>query len=163
MAIDPCPAPAVPVKGVVRFVPSDFRESFPEFESVADPRLQLQFNNATLLLNNSCGSYVCDAALREHLLNLLTAHLAALFDGVNGQPPSGAVGRVSRATEGSVTAELDFSATNTEAFYVQTQWGALYWAATARFRSFVYVPAPLACGDVFGPQDAFGYFPGCGC
>lgn len=161
MAIDPCPAPAAPVKGVVRFVPADFKVAFPEFASIADARLTLQFNNATLLLNNSCGSYVCDAPKREHLLNLLTAHLAALFDGVNGAGATGAVGRVASATEGTVSAQLEMPTVPNAAWYQQTQWGALYWTATAMYRSFVYVAPPPVCADMF--DSLYGPGPGCEC
>ena len=164
MAIDPCPTPTAPVKGVVRFVPADFKAAFPMFATVADAALSMNFAWATLLLNNSCKSIVCDATLREQLLNFLTAHITALFNGVNGQPPSGAVGRVADATEGSVSASLDYGQiTNDEAFFVQTQWGAFFWTATARWRTFRYVPAPATCADggvngypLFDQNDACG-------
>lgn len=161
MAIDPCTATA-PVKGVVRFVPADFKVAFPEFATVANGRLQLNFMQATLLLNNSCGSLVCDAVTRETLLNLLTAHVTALFDGVNGQAPAGIVGRLSNATEGSVSVGTEYPTNPDEAWYVQTQWGAMYWTATARWRSFRYIAPPPTCGDLYGPP-VFGLDDSCGC
>lgn len=166
MAIDPCP-PRTPItKGIVRFVTAEFTTAYPEFATVAAPALQSNFDLATLLLNNSCGSRVCDAVQRQNLLYLLTAHITALRNGVNGQPPSGIVGRIADATEGSVSVGADFAdATFDQAFYMQTQWGVLYWNATAGFRTFVYVPAPPVCAD-FPTGGPFGPWPGdsgCGC
>lgn len=167
MAIDPCP-PSTPItKGIVRFVPADFKTAFPEFATVADAALSVNFDFATLQLNNTCKGRVCDAVLREKLLNLLTAHITALRNGANGQPPSGLVGRISDATEGSVSVGTEFAtATFDQAYYAQTQYGIMYWQSTAGFRQFVYLPAPAVCADYpagipFGavlPGD-----PGCGC
>jgi hypothetical protein len=156
MPVVPC-SPAAPVTGVVVFDVSLFKAANPEFTTVAPARLQQNFSYATLLLNNSCGSLMVDAPTRETFLNLLTAHLTALFDGVNGQPPAGVVGRVSGATEGSVSVQLDMGQTNMDAaWYEQTRWGALYWAATAPFRTFRYVAPQCGFGELpllgpFGP------------
>lgn len=161
MAIDPCTTTA-PVRGVVRFVPADFIAAFPEFATVATPRLQMNFDAATLMLNNSCRSVVLDAVTREKLLNYLTAHITALFDGVNGVAPAGAVGRVSGATEGSVSVQFDMGAVfNDQAWFEQTRWGAYYWAATLRFRQFRYIPAPPVCAD-YDAAYPYGSFPGPG-
>lgn len=179
MTIAACPPSAPPVRGVVVFVPADFKAAFPSFATVADGSLVIAFAYATTLLNNTCGSRVCDAALREQLLNLLVAHITALLFGENGQPPAGVVGRVDKATEGSVSvsAVMDTAGEKGKDWYVQTQWGGLYWLATARFRMFVYAPAPAVCADFagMGPGWPGGIFPagqqggdgfgggGCGC
>lgn len=149
MSIAPCP-PSTPVPtGVVVFVPADFKAAFPEFATVADGALSLNFNLATLQMANTCRSRVMNAATRESLLNLLTAHITALRNGQNGQPPPGIVGRVSDAAEGSVSvsAEMGEMAYG-QAYYMQTQWGALYWQSTARFRMFQYVAPPPTCADM---------------
>jgi hypothetical protein len=147
-------------------VPADFKLAFPEFATVADAALLVNFDAATMLLNNSCGSRVCDAVLREKLLNWLTAHITALRNGVNGQPPSGLVGRIDSATEGSVSVSAVLAdATLDQAWYTQTQYGLFYWNATAAYRTFVYVPAPAVCAD-YPNGMPFGVFPGepgCGC
>lgn len=165
MAIDPCP-PSTPItRGIVRLVPADFKVAFPEFATVADAALLVNFDAATLMLNNTCKSRVCDAVLREKLLNWLTAHITALRNGVNGQPPSGLVGRISDATEGSVSVGTEFAvATFDQAWYSQTQYGVLYWNGTAGFRMFIYAPAPAVCADFPGSLP-FGFpgDPGCGC
>lgn len=152
MTVQACPPSTPPVHGIVVFVPADFKAAFPAFATVADGALQMSFSIATLMLNNSCGSRVCDANLRESLLNLLTAHIAALTYGQNGQPAPGVVGRISEATEGSVSVSAVMNTANQKGkdFYVQTQWGALYWESTARFRQALYIPAPVTCADING-------------
>lgn len=170
MAIDSCPTPTAPITGVVRFEPAEFKAAYPMFATVADSTLRLYFFYATLLLNNSCASLVCDAQTRETLLYLLTAHITALFSGVGGQPPSGVVGRVDTAHEGTVSVGLDMGVTSqAQAWYLQTQWGAMYWNMTGRFRRFMYVAPEPTCADLaaLGP---LGYYPGqgggnggCGC
>jgi len=94
---------------------------------------------------------VFNAVLRESLLNLLTAHVAKLNYGTNDgagnvSPPQGIVGRINGATEGQVTVSAEMVATANNAFYLQTQYGAIFWTATARFRTAIYV-SPLPTGD----------------
>ncbi len=163
MTIATCPPSTPTPHGVVVFVPGDFKVSFPEFATVADGALTLNFDLATLQLNNSCRSAVINAATREKLLNLLVAHITQLRNGINGQPAAGIVGRVSDATEGSVSVGTDMGTTvYGQAYYMQTQWGALFWQSTARFRRMQYVPAPVVCADL-NPGNGLpcGPFGGC--
>jgi hypothetical protein len=171
MAIDPCPAVPTPVQtGVVRFVAADFKAAYPAFATVADLLLQGDFDVATLFLNNSCCSVVKDAAARERLLYLLTAHVAAILQGANGQPPSGIVGRVDSAREGSVSVSASYAAemSMSEAYFAQTPWGAMFWQATTPYRmGGYYTPGPSqACAGrlpgVYGPGVPFP-FGGGGC
>lgn len=140
MGVIPC-APQQPVFGIVTFDPAVFKTVFPAFDTVADAALQGNFARAELQLRNSCGSRVKNANQRDLLLNLLTAHITALMNGVNGQQPGGLVGRVSDATEGSVSVGSEYSSTvgQSQAYYIQTPWGAEFWQATARYRTMVYV------------------------
>jgi hypothetical protein len=126
--------------GIVAFDPTAFQAAYPSFASVPDAVLTGNFNLATLQLNNSYCSAVQDEPTRAQLLNLLTAHITALLNGVNGKPPSGAVGRISSATQGSVTVQMEFK-TDSEAasYYQQTQWGATFWQSTAVYRTMRYV------------------------
>ncbi len=168
MAIVPC-APITPIRGVVVFEPGVFKTQYPAFATVADAALLMNFDLATIQLNNSCGSRVCAANIRESLLNLLTAHITALLNGANGAAPSGIVGRVNQATEGSVSVGADMGAVvYGEAYYLQTQWGALYWQSTAAWRQAVYIAPPTRCYDGygFGPWgggNGFNGGDGCGC
>lgn len=126
--------------GIVAFDPQAFVAAFPSFARVPGAALIGNFNLATLYLNNSYCSVVRDEPTRASLLNLATAHLTALLNGVNGQPPSGVVGRISGATQGSVSLQVELK-TDSEAaaFWSQTQWGAALWAATAVYRTMRYV------------------------
>jgi hypothetical protein len=160
MPIVPCTNTPV-VQGIVTFDPTIFKAAYPEFSTIADAILTANFGLAEMQLSNSCCSRIQNATLREKLLNLLVAHVTQLRNGVNGQAASGAVGRVSYAMEGSVMATVDMgSIVLGQAYYMQTQWGALYWSSTASYRTFRYIPAPATCfddvGDVFPSSD-------CGC
>lgn len=145
MTIAACPSPTPqPQRGIVVFVPATFKTSFPAFATIADGLLSGDFAVATLFLNNSCCSVVKDAPTRERLLDLLVAHIAALMQGENGNPPSGLVGRVDKAAEGSVSVSASYASemSMSEAYFAQTQYGALFWQATVGYRAMHYVPAP---------------------
>lgn len=155
MGITPCPTPRpAPTYGVVTFDPAEFKVKYPAFVAVADSDLVMDFEAAELFLNNSCCSIVKDAVKREKLLNLLVAHLATLLQGANGQPPSGLVGRVDKAQEGTVSVSAAWAAdmSMSEAYFSQTQYGAMFWQATAMYRTFHYIPPP--------PNPCLGAGPG---
>lgn len=154
-----CSVAPVPVHGVVEFVPADFRALYPQFTDppTTDARLREYFWLATLILNNSCRSAVSDAEQRQRLLNLLVAHITTLQPtATQGGAGSGggAVGRVASATEGSVSISTEYAAivSASMAWFIQTQYGALYWQATASYRSFRYI-APSYCAG--SPAGAF--------
>jgi hypothetical protein len=86
------------------------------------------------------GSPVTDIPTRQRLLGMLTAHIATLFAPLNGQPSPSLVGRISSASEGSVSVSVDIPQVPGAEWYTQTKYGFMYWAATARYRSFRYVP-----------------------
>jgi hypothetical protein len=159
VTIASCPPSTPATRGVVVFVPATFKTQFLMFATVADAALVFNFGAAELFLNNSCRSVVFDALLREKLLNYLTAHITALFNGVNGAIPGGLVGRISDAAEGSDSVSAEFPINPSGAWFVQTPWGALYWTATAQYRTFRYIPPPAVCADV---GAGFPFFPGCG-
>ena len=145
MGIDACAATPV-TPGIVTFDPVAFQSAFPAFALVPGAALSANFTFATLLLNNSCCSVVCDAPTRAQLLNLIVAHITALLNGVNGQAPGGAVGRIASATEGSVSATTEMmTQTESAAFWNQTQWGAMYWRMTAQYRTARYFPPRSDC------------------
>ena len=127
--------------GVVVFNATTFKARYPEFSTIADLTLQAYFDESTLFLSNANASPVRDLKRRAYLLNMLTAHIAALNSGVNGVPASPLAGRINQATEGSVTVSADVGpVTNSQAWYLQTKYGAEYWQATAIFRTFRYRP-----------------------
>ena len=152
MSIAPCSSAPAPVSGVVVFEPAVFIVTYPEFSAVSAAALQVNFGLATLILNNSCCSVVSDANVRETLLNVLTAHITALLNGVNGQPVSDLVGRINSATEGSVSVSAEYAAglSQSQAWFIQTKYGALFWTLTAQYRTMRYIPPPNRCVGV-GP------------
>lgn len=162
MSITPCPPNTPVARGVVAFDPTAFKAAFPEFSTVPDAALNMNFQFATMQVNNTCKSAICDAALRETLLNLVVAHITQLRNGINGQPATGAVGRVSYAMEGSVMTTIDMGTISYgQAYWMQTQFGALFWNSTAFVRQMRYIPAPPTCYD----EPSYPYLggPGCGC
>lgn len=86
------------------------------------------------------GSPVTDIGTRQNLIGLMMAHIATLLAPINGQPATTLVGRITNASEGSVSVSSDFPSDPTSAWYTQTKYGAMFWAATARYRTFRYVP-----------------------
>lgn len=127
----------------VTFVPASFKAEYPEFSVASDARCTNMFTIASQsLLDNTNNSPVMDINYRTQLFYMLVAHLLLLFQTsdtptLNNAPP----GRLSTATEGSVTAGFEYllpPGSAMAAYFTQTKYGALYWTATARFRSAIY-------------------------
>lgn len=100
MPVNPCTT-VQPVFGIAAYSAAEFLASYPEFTGInnATPQsLTNDFVGATFLLNNSCCSRVQDANQRLFLLYLLTAHIAAIFQGTNdggvGSPAFTGVGSI---------------------------------------------------------------------
>ena len=128
--------------GVVVFNPTQFKARYPEFTSVADVTLAACFDEAGLYLSNKDCSAVQDLTRRALLLNMLTAHIAWIGGKLNpgGQPLP--VGRTSSATEGSVSVSLEYGVPGSQAWFLQSQYGAAFWQATTSLRGFRYRPRP---------------------
>ena len=128
----------------VVFIPADFKAAYPAFANTPDAALEQYFAIACLYLSNEDCSVVQDLVQRKALLWMLTAHIAVLSGALNPAGAAGGpapVGRTSSATEGSVSVSFDMGYTsNNAAWYEQTQYGALFWSATAKYRSFSYRP-----------------------
>jgi hypothetical protein len=167
MTIAACPPDApTPTRGVVVFDAAEFKAAYPAFATVADALLAVDFNIAVLFLNNSCCSVVQDAPTRQVLLYMLTAHIATLLQGANGVAPSGIVGRVDSASEGTVSVSMAYASemSMSAAYFAQTPYGVMFWQATTVYRSFRYI-APPSNGCVGPFPGNFGPFPrgGGGC
>lgn len=123
---------------IVVFVPADFKAAYPEFASVADARTTLLFNMAaSTLLDNTDNSPVMDIGLRTQLFYLLVAHLLLLLGSAPTQPDNTPPGRLSSATEGTITTSFEYLLPPGSAmapWYIQTKYGAMYWTMTAQFR-----------------------------
>ena len=154
---------------MIQFNYDDWIAAFPQFANVEQASAQIYFNLAQLYFNNAGwpGSLVNPSA--ESLLLLLVSHLTFLWSPRDAQgnpsttgtfPPPALVGRISSATEGSVTVQTEYDTAKGNpdaAWYIQTPYGAAYWAATAQFRTFRY--APSARGRVVnaGPYPYWGF------
>jgi hypothetical protein len=165
MSIVPCTSTPIQT-GIVNFVPAEFVVSYPEFTGLMNAQMANAFALATLALANTCSGRVFNAALRQSLLYLLTAHICKLQYGTNDgagniTPPQGIVGRINAATEGQVSVAAEMVATARNAWYLQTQYGAMYWTMTARFRTAIYV-SPIPTGDGQWGEGFSGCGPG-GC
>lgn len=126
---------------VVQFDYSKWIARYPEFTGVTEPVAQGYFDEATLYqLNDGTGPIVLPT-VQLQTLNMLTAHIAALY---SGQPSNSPVGRISNASEGSVSAAFEYKPPGTanEAWANQTKYGAAWWAATMAYRLATYVPGP---------------------
>jgi hypothetical protein len=135
----------VVTRGIVSFNAAAFTQAFPAFATIPAVVLNNNFNLATLQLDNSCNSVVQDVGIRTSLFNLLVAHITALLNGINGEPPNGTVGRVGNATQGSVSATFDYvSESESASYYAQTPWGAQFWASTVSYRNGRYIPGPAS-------------------
>lgn len=137
---------------VVVFNYSGWIARYPEFSAVSPAAAQQYFNEATLYCRNDGGGPVSNATIQATLLNMLTAHIAALYSQSQGDPNPGTakdantpVGRISDAAEGSVHVSLQNDMPpGTAQWYNSTKYGASYWAATAVYRGFRYVRAPAS-------------------
>lgn len=112
---------------VVIFDSAKFKTLYPQFENVADATLELYFKAACLLCDNTKNSRVKDLGEREMLLYMLTCHITTLK-----QQDDTLVGTITAAAEGSVNVSV--APFNNANWYNSTQCGAMYWAATAKYR-----------------------------
>ena len=116
---------------VVEFVPSDFREFYPQFTAdiITDGQLMQAFAVACLMLDNSENApvpYVPEKGVftRQMLLDLLVCHLATL-----ALWPLGQSGPAASASEGSVSVSFRLPAQPDGAYFKQTPCGQSYWQA----------------------------------
>jgi hypothetical protein len=129
---------------VITFVPASFIAQYPEFTSVDPNRATAMFTIAEqTLLDNSDNSPVMDVNYRTQLFYMLVGHLLTIFGVPNPTTPDTTPpGRISSATQGSVSTSFDYELPVGSAmapWFNQTKYGALYWMSTARFRSARYI------------------------
>lgn len=119
---------------IVVFDVAKWRKKYPQLsaEYPDDETLQGFFDTAALtILDNTDKSIVKDVNERAALFDMLVCHLAEL-----ARRGPGAVGAVTSAAEGSVSAgfsPLTSSDLSTQ-WYLQTQCGAAYFRATQKYR-----------------------------
>lgn len=148
---------------------------YPEFANCTAAQGKNWFFRASFL----CGNEACNPAnavtgMLQSLLYLLTSHIAWLNaprdaqgnPAATGVAPSPLVGRIDQATEGSVSVHADMgdatAGSPSQPWYMQTKWGAEYWAATAGVRQARYIAQPtIIPGPVYpGVYPRLGRLPG---
>lgn len=128
--------------GVVVFDYAAWATTYPALAvQINASQAEVYFAQAELILNNTPHSIVRDLNKRAILLGLLVAHLAQLYLPSSMGGNGGAVGRTNSASRGSVSVSLEMGpATERAAWYMQTQYGAQYWAMTRNLRQARYIP-----------------------
>lgn len=151
----------------VTFVFADWIAEYPIFAAVDPTQAGRWFTRASFFCANSLANpavaATCNTDMLKCLLYLLTAHIAWLnaprdasgTPAANGAAPSPLVGRIDSAAEGSVNVHADMGSADagspSQAWYMQTTWGAEYWAMTAFARTARYVALPTVVpGTVYG-------------
>ena len=143
------------------FDPAAFVARYPEFAGLTTAQLNAYFAETGLYCVNATWNPAYGAGVLGLMLNMLTAHIAWLYaPRANGLPSAGGasasplVGRVSSATEGSVSVstESDYPPGSAQ-WYVQTSYGASYWAAAAPFRTMQYRGAVRRLGLIYGGRS----------
>lgn len=152
----------------VVFVYADFIALFPEFAPLTSGQLNGYFTMAGAFFDNSTQNpaFVTGVPNMTTLMYFLTAHIAWLYAArdENGNPSASGqiapqtVGQITSASEGSVSVGLAAIATGVNqaaAWFAQTKYGLLYWAACAQFRTFRYSARPTIV-----PETIFAPYPG---
>ncbi len=136
---------------IVPFDWAAFQATYPELAPIGEALATQYFATATMIHRNDGGGPISNPAQQSSLLNMLVAHLAMLYaprdpsgnPAATGVPSPNIVGQITSASEGSVsvsTTALSAFATAQAQWLAQTRYGALYWAATAVFRTMRYRP-----------------------
>lgn len=119
---------------------------FPELANTSPAQGAVFYAEAGIFWNNTgwCGA-VFDVPTQTILMNLMTAHLAFLYNGDIGDPASSAavVGHIDQANQGSVSiaASVASNVPLTAAFFLQTKYGLEFWQACAKWRTARYRPS----------------------
>lgn len=115
---------------------------FPQFSNLTEQQVtQVILPLAEQYNRNDGGGPINSPELQTQALNLMVAHCAQILFGTAGTGgPSGLVGRVSSATEGSVSVQTEFPSSPAAAWYNQTPFGAAWWVLIKPFRLHLYLP-----------------------
>lgn len=127
---------------------------FPEFSACSSAQGSAWAARAGLIFDNSTCNPAFDSwnqgAGFAQLFYLLVSHIAWLnaprdplgMPATTGTPPPSVVGRINSASEGSVSVQAEWNGNGSpsQAWYLQTRYGAEFWAATAQYRTMRYRP-----------------------
>lgn len=143
---------------------------YPQFDgTVTETQAGFYWNLAGLYLDNTPCSVVpvtnsAGAPVRAPILGMITAQIAQLLSGSSLQPLNPLVGRVSGATEGSVSVQTELNTPVEAAWYTLTTYGFMAWQSLAPYRTALYIPGPRRYAGGYGfPALPFGGYPWLGC
>jgi len=154
------------VSAAVDFSYDGWVARYPEFAAVPEATAAAYFAEAGLYWRNDGTSLNPTVGTQLLYLNMLTAHIAALYSQSQGALEPGApqdantpVGRVSSAAQGSVNVSTELATApgtgGVEAWLAQTKYGLGFWAATAAYRTMRYAPGSLQPGGL-PPGNGYG-------
>lgn len=131
---------------IATFSYAAFQARYPEFAAVPAATVEQYFAEAGLYWRNDGTGPVSTVASQAILMNMLTAHIAALYSQAQGDPSPGAakdpntpVGAITSASEGSVSVSVQAEyAPGTVQWFKQTKYGLSFWTATTPYRMFHY-------------------------
>ncbi len=146
----------------VSFSYATFIARYPEFRACSEELLGQYFVEAGLYFRNDGTSPVTLDAQQLLIMNMFTAHIAALYAQSQGQAAPGQaqdanspVGRIASATQGSVTVSTELqtspAALGMQQWLAQTKYGLSAWSAIKPYILSRYVPGSLQPGGL-GPQ-----------
>lgn len=119
---------------------------YPEFSAVPRPTAEAYFAEAGIYWRNDGTGPVSTVTSQALLMNMMTAHIAALYSQAQGDPSPGApkdpntpVGAVTNASQGSISVAVaaDYPPGSVQ-WYKQTKYGLSFWTATTPYRMFRY-------------------------
>ena len=136
------------MSNTVTFDYAYFVATYPEMSWLLPEQAAIYFEMAEELHRNM-SRYVSNDKWQLILLNMLVAHLAARGRVKNGELVNPLVGRISNATEGSVSVGTEYGtpSSGSKEWYTQTKYGADYWQFTASYRTARYIPGPRRVFD----------------
>jgi hypothetical protein len=127
-----------------------FFRAAPGFIPVTEDQINMVIPIATSYSRNDGGGPVNNPQVQLNLLNLAVAHCTQLLFGSATNPPTGMVGRIASASEGSVSVQTDWPTTPGSAWWSQTQYGAMWWQMALPYRLGMYLPKTTPS---FNPYD----------
>ena len=132
------------VTPVITFNPSAWLAQFPEFVDTVPPALAEAYSQVASAYIDIGGTspMANNLPVMTQAWYFTIAHIAQLFTGTAANPASPLVGRISNASEGSVSVAVDMPQTTSQlaGWFAQTKYGAAAWAMMAQFRQAFYVP-----------------------
>jgi hypothetical protein len=137
---------------------------YPEFQNISEPLAQLYFNEACIYVDNTGQGPINDPNTLTIILNMATAHICfmnapKIGDQFNsdGSESSPLVGRISNASEGSVSVGTEYSdQPGTAQWWVQSRYGAAVYQALMPFRTARYLPSLRR--RTFNPPFGYRFF-----